>query len=52
MAARPYLTRWVVDMDSKSDEFQSVEPLTTMIDEFPRIDERYVGQPYRTAGCW
>jgi carotenoid cleavage dioxygenase-like enzyme len=47
MAARPYLTRWVVDMGSKKDEFQSVDPLTTMIDEFPRIDERYTGQPYR-----
>jgi len=47
MAARPYLTRWVVDMDSKGDAFQSVEPLTSMIDEFPRIDERYAGQPYR-----
>lgn len=46
-AARPYLTRWVVDFASKSDAFESVEPLTSLIDEFPRIDERYTGQAYR-----
>jgi carotenoid cleavage dioxygenase len=47
MAARPFLTRWTVDLASKSDEFLKVEQLSNWIDEFPRIDERYVGQPYR-----
>ena len=47
VAARPYLTRWTVDMGSKSEGFESVKQLTTMIDEFPRIDDRYAGQPYR-----
>jgi carotenoid cleavage dioxygenase len=47
VAARPFLKRWVIDMASKQDEFESITQLTTMIDEFPRIDERYMGQPYR-----
>jgi carotenoid cleavage dioxygenase-like enzyme len=47
VAGRPYLTRWTIDMASNSDEFTSVEKLTDWIDEFPRIDERYLGQPYR-----
>lgn len=47
VAARPFLHRWVVDMNSPRDEFTSVEKLTDMIDEFPRVDDRYVGQPYR-----
>ncbi|MDX9875612.1 MAG: carotenoid oxygenase family protein [Spongiibacteraceae bacterium] len=47
IASRPYLHRWCVDMNSKKDEFESVEQLSPMIDEFPRIDERYVSQPYR-----
>ncbi len=47
VAARPYLHRWCVDMSSNSDEFTSVEKLTDMIDEFPRIDERYATQAYR-----
>jgi carotenoid cleavage dioxygenase len=41
VAARPYLTRWTVDMTSNSDEFESVEKLTDMIGEFPRIDDRF-----------
>jgi carotenoid cleavage dioxygenase len=47
VAARPFLTRWTVDMASNSDEFASIEKLSDWIDEFPRIDERFVGQPYR-----
>jgi carotenoid cleavage dioxygenase len=46
-AGLPYLHRWVVDMNSKGEDFDSVEQLSPMIDEFPRIDERYVSQPYR-----
>ncbi|WP_404712572.1 carotenoid oxygenase family protein [Sphingomonas sp. MMS24-J13] len=41
IAARPYLTRWTVDMTSNSDTFESVVPLTDMIGEFPRIDDRF-----------
>lgn len=46
-AGLPYLHRWVVDLDSTGEDFESVEKLSPMIDEFPRIDERYVSQPYR-----
>jgi carotenoid cleavage dioxygenase len=42
-----YLTRWTVDMASNSDEFESAERLTSMVGEFPRIDERYATRPYR-----
>ena len=41
VAARPHLTRWTVDMTSNGDEFESVERLTDMIGEFPRIDDRF-----------
>jgi carotenoid cleavage dioxygenase len=47
VAARPYLTRWTIDLASNSQEFTSSEQITGMIDEFPRIDDRYAGQPYR-----
>jgi carotenoid cleavage dioxygenase-like enzyme len=47
IAARPFLTRWTVDMSSSSDEFENVDKLTDMIDEFPRIDDRYATQAYR-----
>ena len=47
VAGRPFLTRWTVDLGSNSDEFTAVTRLSDWIDEFPRIDERYVGQPYR-----
>lgn len=46
-AALPYLHRWTVDLGSNSAEFSAVDRLTDWIDEFPRIDERYVGRPYR-----
>ena len=47
IAARPYLHRWTVDLGSNSEEFSSVEKLSHWIDEFPRLDERYVGHSYR-----
>jgi carotenoid cleavage dioxygenase len=34
-------------MASNSDEFESAERLTSMVGEFPRIDERYATRPYR-----
>ena len=42
-----YLTRWTVDMNSNSEEFESIERLTDKADEFPRIDDRFAGLPYR-----
>ena len=41
------LTRWTVDMASNSDEFDSVTRLTETSGEFPRIDDRFTGLPYR-----
>jgi carotenoid cleavage dioxygenase-like enzyme len=41
------LTRWTIDMDSNSGEFESRERLCEFVGEFPRIDERYATQPYR-----
>lgn len=45
--AMSYLTRWTFDMDSTSDSFTSVTRLTQTAAEFPRIDDRYTGLPYR-----
>lgn len=42
-----YLTRWTVDMGSNSEEFEQVEQMTGIADEFPRIDDRYCSQAYR-----
>ncbi len=42
-----YLTRWTVDMDSNSGEFEKRERLSDFVGEFPRIDERYTSEPYR-----
>jgi carotenoid cleavage dioxygenase len=47
IAGHPYLHRWVVDLASKGEAFQSVEKRTDMIGEFPRIDDRYAGRHYR-----
>ncbi|MGE5720874.1 MAG: carotenoid oxygenase family protein, partial [Sphingomonadales bacterium] len=47
LAARPYLTRWTVDLASNGEDFEKIEQLSGMIDEFPRIDDRYTGRPYR-----
>ena len=45
--AMSYLTRWTVDLASNSDAFESVTQLTQTAGEFPRIDDRFAGQPYR-----
>jgi carotenoid cleavage dioxygenase-like enzyme len=45
--AMTYLTRWTVDLKSKSDDFASVTRLTDVAAEFPRIDDRYAGLPHR-----
>ena len=42
-----FLTRWTVDMDSNSGEFEKTERLADFVGEFPRIDERYLSEPYR-----
>jgi carotenoid cleavage dioxygenase len=47
MEAMSYLTRWTVDMASNGDEFDSVTRLTETAAEFPRIDDRRAGLPYR-----
>jgi carotenoid cleavage dioxygenase-like enzyme len=47
MEAMSYLTRWTVDMASNGDEFESVTRLTDTAGEFPRIDDRRAGLPYR-----
>jgi carotenoid cleavage dioxygenase-like enzyme len=47
MEAMSYLTRWTVDMASNGDEFDSVTRLTDTAAEFPRIDDRRAGLPYR-----
>ncbi|HWJ69311.1 MAG TPA: carotenoid oxygenase family protein [Sphingobium sp.] len=41
------LTRWTVDMASNSEDFESVTQLTQTVGEFPRIDDRFTGLPYR-----
>ncbi|WP_091149006.1 carotenoid oxygenase family protein [Novosphingobium sp. CF614] len=47
LEAMSYLTRWTVDLASNGDEFESVKRLTATAGEFPRIDDRYAGLPYR-----
>jgi carotenoid cleavage dioxygenase-like enzyme len=46
VAAQSRLTRWTVDMAANSDDI-ATERLTGLIGEFPRIDDRFAGQPYR-----
>jgi carotenoid cleavage dioxygenase-like enzyme len=41
------VTRWTVDMSSRSNEFDGKEVLTDFVGEFPRIDDRYCSQHYR-----
>lgn len=43
-AAKAYVTRWTVDYNSKSDEFEKDEQLSHVTSEFPRIDDRYATQ--------
>lgn len=45
--AMSYLTRWTVDMASNDDAFESIARLTDTAGEFPRIDDRFAGRPYR-----
>jgi carotenoid cleavage dioxygenase len=45
--AASFLTRWTVDMNSNDSAFESRERLTSLIGEFPRIDDRYATLPYR-----
>lgn len=47
MDAMSYLTRWTVDMASNNDAFESEVRLTDTVGEFPRIDDRFAGRPYR-----
>lgn len=42
-----FLTRWSVDMARAGDAFDTVERLTDLCGEFPRIDDRYATQPHR-----
>jgi carotenoid cleavage dioxygenase-like enzyme len=43
------LTRWTVDLGSKSTDFAGTERLTDTAAEFPRIDDRFAGLPHRHA---
>ncbi|HUN28114.1 MAG TPA: carotenoid oxygenase family protein [Steroidobacteraceae bacterium] len=47
VGARSRLTRWTVDMDSRSEGFEKTEQLCELVGEFPRIDDRYAMAPYR-----
>ncbi|HEY2256335.1 MAG TPA: carotenoid oxygenase family protein [Variovorax sp.] len=40
------LCRWRFDMDGRSNRFEQ-QPLSDVVGEFPRIDERRTGLPYR-----
>jgi carotenoid cleavage dioxygenase-like enzyme len=40
------ITRWTVDMLGNSDEIE-MERMTDLVGEFPRIDDRWAGRPYR-----
>ncbi len=44
--AASHLTRWTIDMDSNSGEFESRSRLCEFVGEFPRMDERYNTRPY------
>jgi carotenoid cleavage dioxygenase len=41
------LTRWCVDMASKSEGFHSAQQLTDFVGEFPKTDDRYQTEAYR-----
>jgi len=47
VAARTVMTRLTVDMNANSDTLSEIRPLGTMVGEFPRIDDRFAGKPYR-----
>ncbi len=47
MAARTYLSRLTVDVAANSDELSDIKKIGETCGEFPRIDDRYAGRPYR-----
>ena len=40
------MTRWSVDMAANSDDI-AMTPLSDLVGEFPRIDDRFAGQANR-----
>ncbi len=46
VAGATHLTRWTVDLSQNAEEYQSTR-LSEMIGEFPRLDDRMIGQKYR-----
>jgi len=46
VAAQSRVMRWTVDMTANSNEI-TMERLTDLVGEFPRIDDRIAGRPYR-----
>jgi carotenoid cleavage dioxygenase len=47
MEAMSHLTRWTVDLGSKSTDFAGTERLSETAAEFPRIDDRFAGRKHR-----
>jgi len=45
--AHSHLTRWTIDMSSKSETFAATEQLCDLVGEFPRIDDRYAMAAHR-----
>ncbi len=41
------LTRWTVDLQSKSNQFEQSSVLSEFVGEFPRLDDRYQMRRYR-----
>jgi carotenoid cleavage dioxygenase len=46
MAAVPILSRWTIDLASRSETFER-RPIGQIPGELPRIDDRYATRPYR-----
>ncbi|PZU11082.1 carotenoid oxygenase family protein [Sphingomonas sp.] len=46
VAAQAHMTRWTVDMAANEDGI-AARRLTDLVGEFPRIDDRFAGRPYR-----
>jgi len=44
--AQSRITRWTIDMLGNSDEIQ-MQRMTDLVGEFPRVDDRFAGKPYR-----
>ena len=44
--AEAFLTRWTIDMDAPTNRVKQ-EKLDDLYSEFPRLDERFAGLPYR-----